>query len=198
MFPLAVGNARFFVGGCIGFEHFWRLNVFSQNDIPKSIYCTVYSLAPSVMLEVSLNMALPVSGCRSGSVLTLSHTSISRFDVMSSISLWWIVGKAPLRHKRVYSTVKEDPLSQTIGICDGDHPYLSANASVKAPLCRQKLNYSIGRDFNQFEAPFSLASFTTLLLELERVGFNCSSACAATSLFLDCGPGHHLVSEALV
>ena len=87
--------------------------------------------------------------------------------------------KPPLGQERTCSTVKVDPQSHDKGIHDGVHPYLSANASVKAPLCREKPNSSIGKAVSQFEAPLSLARSIALLLVTERVGFRCSAACAA-------------------
>ena len=84
----------------------------------------------------------------------------------------------PLWQERASSAVNVAPHSQYMGVYDGDHPYLSARASMKAPLCRQNPNSSIGRDVSQFEAPLSLASYIALL-ELERAGFTSSADCAA-------------------
>ena len=45
------------------------------------------SLAPSAVLEVNRVRALPVSGCRSDSILTSWHTSVSRLAVTAQMSL---------------------------------------------------------------------------------------------------------------
>ena len=90
------------------------------------------------MLEVALVSASPVSGCRLGSIMTSWHTSVSRPAVMSHDTLLWrMVGKPPLGQERACSTVKVVLQAQSMGIHDGVHPYLSASASVKVPLCRQ-------------------------------------------------------------
>ena len=83
--------------------------------------------------------------------------------------------------ERVCSTVKVAPHTQYIWgyIRDGDHPYLSTRASVKAPTCRQNPYSSIGRDVSQVEAPLSLASSIALLVVLERI-FASPAACAAS------------------
>ena len=72
--------------------------------------------------------------------------------------------------------VRVVPQAQTRGICD---TYLSASASVKAPLCRQNPNSSMGKDFSQFEAPLSLASSIAIHVVLDREGFRFSAAFAA-------------------
>ena len=133
------------------------------------------------MLEVALVRASPVSGCRLGFIMTSWHTSesVSREAVTSRISLWRMVGKPPLGQERACSTVKVFPQAQSMGIRDGVHPFLSANASVKVLLCRQKPNSLMGKDVNQFEVPLSLASSIALLLVLDREGFRFSAACAA-------------------
>lgn len=146
---------------------------------PQNPFTAMSSLAPSAVLEVALVRASPVSGCRLGSIITSWHTSVSTEAVTSRISLWWMVGKPPLGQERTCSTVKEFPQAQSMGIRDGVHPYLSANASVNALLCRQKPNSSMGKDVSQFEAPLSLASSIALLLVLDREGFRFSAACAA-------------------
>ena len=46
-----------------------------------------------------------------------------------------------------------------------------------------KLNYSIGNDVSQLEAPFSLTSSIALLLTLGRVNFRFSATCADCSCF---------------
>ena len=85
MFPIEVGDAKFSSGRCVGIEHS-DIQKFSLKTISlESIYCDVH--APSALLEVSLDMVSPVSGCRSGSAITLWHTSVSGFVVMSRISL---------------------------------------------------------------------------------------------------------------
>ena len=67
------------------------------------------------------------------------------------------MGNPPLLQDRACSTVKEALHSQYMGVREGDHPYRRARATKKAPLCRQIPNSSIGKDVNQFDAPFSLA-----------------------------------------
>ena len=56
----------------------------------------------------------------------------------SLISLCLRIGKPPLGHDRACSTEKVVPHSQLDGILLGGHPYLSAIASRKSPLCRVK------------------------------------------------------------
>ena len=59
---------------------------------------------------------------------------------MSQISLCQMMGNPSFGQERTWSTVKEDPHSQWRGMLEGVHPYLSARASLNAPLCRQKPN----------------------------------------------------------
>ena len=68
------------------------------------------------------------------------------------------MGKPPFGQERAWSTVKVAPQAQNMGVRGGGHPYLSDRASMKAPLCKQNPNSSIGRVVSQFEAPFSLES----------------------------------------
>ena len=63
--------------------------------------------------------------------------------------------KPPLGQERACSTVKVAPQTQNNDVYDGGHPYLSDRASVKALLCRQKPNSSIGNDVSQLEASHS-------------------------------------------
>ena len=125
---------------------------------PQRPLTAISSLAPSVLIEEALARTSPESGCRSGSTRTSWQTSVSIVAVTSRISLWRMIGKPPLGHERTCSTVKEEPHTQWRGMLDGNQPYRSARASLNAPLCKQKPNSSMGREVNQFEAPFSLAT----------------------------------------
>ena len=77
---------------------------------------------------------------------------------MSRISFCLMMENPPLGHKMVCSTVKEDPHLQWKGMLEGVQRYLSARASLNAPLSRQKPNSSMGKEVSQFEAHFSLDS----------------------------------------
>ena len=72
---------------------------------------------------------------------------------MSLISLWRIEGKPPRRQESMCSTVKWAPYAQLLGVLEGDHPYLRARASTKAPLWREKPCSSRGRAVSQLEEP---------------------------------------------
>ena len=149
------------------------------NPPPQKPFTVILSLAPLAVLEVALVRASHVSSCRLGSIMTLWHTSVGRPAVTSRISLWRMVGKPPCGQDRVCSTVKVVPHAQSRGLRDGVHPYLSASASVKVPLCRQNPNSLMCKDVSQFEAALSLASSITLLLVLDRDSLRFSAACAA-------------------
>ena len=68
-----------------------------------------------------------------------------------------MIGKPPLEQERACSTVNERPQAQCDGSLESGNTYLSARASEKVPLCKQKPNSLIGRVVNQLDAPFSLA-----------------------------------------
>ena len=70
----------------------WGLNTLTSRKVlskrpPQNPLTAMSSLAPSAVIEVDLVMVSPVSGCRSGSVLTSWHISVSRFAVTSRTSL---------------------------------------------------------------------------------------------------------------
>ena len=136
---------------------------------PQNPFTAMSSLAPSAVLEVALVRASPVSSCRLGSIMTSRHNPY--FVMAGGGETTFQAGESVL-HNEGY------PKAQSMGIRDGVHPYLSANAS-KAPLCRQNPNSSMGKDVSQFEAPLSLASSIALLLVLDRESFRFSAACAA-------------------
>ena len=100
---------------------------------------------------------------------------------MSRISLCLMMGNPRLGHERACSTVKEDPHSQWRGMLEGVHPYLSARASLNAPLCRQKPNSSMGKEVSQIEAPFSLASSMAFLPGAGNLFFSTSANLEACS-----------------
>ena len=149
------------------FEGAWGLKILTSKYVfskrpPQNPLTAMSSLAPSVLTEVAPFRTSPVSGCRSGSTRTSWQTSVRRAAITSRISLWRMMGNPPLGHESTCSTVKVEPHSQWRGTLDGGHPYLRARASLNAPLCRQNPNSSMGREVNQFEAPFSLASSMVL------------------------------------
>ena len=111
------------------------------------------SLAPSVVIADRPDSTSLNTSCRSGSTWTSRHTSVSRFAVMSLISLCRMEGNPPRGQESTCSTVKLAPHSQLDGVREGAHPYLKARASTKAPLCRTKPCSSKGREVSQLEEP---------------------------------------------
>ena len=83
------------------------------------------------------------------------QTSVMRLAVMSLTSLWCSVGKPPFGQDRECSTVKLEPQGHMEGVCSGCQPYLSAMASLSAPLWKVSPNSSRGRAVSQLEAPIS-------------------------------------------
>ena len=77
--------------GASGLRILTSKNVFSKWP-PQKPSAAMSDLAPmSVMVEASLKVSL-VTGCRVGSMVTLRHTSDSKFAVRFRISLWRRVG----------------------------------------------------------------------------------------------------------
>ena len=138
------------VGGSIGVEH---------PDIKEGpfISSTPSSLAPSVVIAVRPDSTSLDTSCRSSSTWTSWHTSVSRFVVMSLISLCRMEGNPPRWQESTCSTVKLAPHSQLEGVREGIHPYLKARASTKAPSWRTKPCSSKGREISQLEEPLSRA-----------------------------------------
>ena len=77
-----------------------------------------------------LDINSPSIGCSSGSTVTLWQTSVNREAVRSQISLWRMIGKAPLGHERACSTEKCEPQTHVVGKPCGGRPYLRASASL--------------------------------------------------------------------
>ena len=86
MLPVTVGDGSVAVGGCMGVKHSDIQEGSLETASPNPL-TAMSSLAPSAEMDVDLVMVSPVSGCRSGSVLTSWHISVSRFAVTSRISL---------------------------------------------------------------------------------------------------------------
>ena len=122
---------------------------------PQKPLAATSNRAPSVTIAVAPLRASPVRGCRCGSMHTLWQTSDISLAVKSLTSLWRRVGNPPLGHERACCTEKGAPQAQWVGMLSGVQPYLSAIASRKALLWREKPNSPIGRDVSQLEAPFS-------------------------------------------
>ena len=71
---------------------------------------------------------------------------------------------------------KEVLQAQLRGVRTGSQPYLRAKASMKAPLCRWKLNSSIGKEVNHTEAPLSLANSRLFRVVSNKSGFKSATA----------------------
>ena len=115
------------------------------------------SLAPSVVIAVRLDSTSLDISYRLGSTWTSWHTSVSRFAVISLISLCRMEGNPPRGQERTCSTMKLAPHSQLEGVRVVTHPYLKARVSTKAPLWRTKPCSSKGREVSQLEEPLSHA-----------------------------------------
>ena len=118
---------------------------------PQKPLAAMSSLAPSVVIADRPDSTSLDTSCRSGSTWTSWHTSVSRFAVMSLISLCRMEGNPPRGQESTCSTVKLAPHSQLEGVRGGAHPYLKARASTKAPLCKTKPCSSKGREVSQLE-----------------------------------------------
>ena len=88
------------------------------------------------------------------------QTSVStcRLVVKSWISSCLIEGNPSLAHESACSTVKLLPQSHSDGSLDGGQPYLGANTSCKADLCRENPCSVRGKTVSHVEAPFSFAT----------------------------------------
>ena len=96
-------------------------------------------------------------GCRWGSISVDELTSSISFAVRSRMSLCRWMGRPPLEQLKACCTELAFPQEYIGEMSFGCQPYRRANASLKAPLCRMKPCYSIGRVFNHPDAPFSWA-----------------------------------------
>ena len=85
-----------------------------------------------------------------------------RLHVISQISLWRWIGKAPLGHDKTCSTVNGSLQAHLVGIRTGNQLYQIANASRNALLYRANPWSSRGGAISHEEAPLSLARSTDL------------------------------------
>ena len=131
-------------------EGAWGLKTFTSQRVlsclpPQKPFTAMSSRAPSWILgEFELKVSVD-KGYRSGSVLTLWHTSVSKLAVRSLISLRCRIGKPPLGQVKAWSIVNLVPHSQFEGVRLRDQPYLRAIASRNAPLCSLKPKSAIGK-----------------------------------------------------
>ena len=97
----------------------------------------------------------PAIGCKYGSMQSSLHTSDKRLAVRSLISLYLIHGKPPLGQDNKCSTENWVPYSHSMGMREGNQPYLKYRAPRNALLCRVNPNSATGSSVNQLEAPLS-------------------------------------------
>ena len=109
-------------------------------------------------------------GWRAGSTATSEQTSVRREARRSLTSLWHTVGNPPVGQFRALSVLKGLPKIHLEGSLSRAHPYLSASASLNAPLWMAKTWCCSGRAVSQLEAMCNkmmiyLCHFKLLLLE---------------------------------
>ena len=164
-------------------EGAWGLNTLTSQRVlsclpPQKPFTAMSSRAPSwVLVEFKLKVSVD-KGCRSGSVLTSWHTSVSKLAVRSLISCHRI-GKPPLGQVKAWSIVNLVPHSQFEGVRLKGQPYLRAIASRNAPLCSLNPKSAIGKVVSQLEAPLSEASSIDLFNTSGKSLFSLSMACVA-------------------
>ena len=102
-------------------EGAWGLKTLTSQRVlsclpPQKPFTAMSSRAPSwVLVEFRLKVSFD-KGCRSGSVLTSWHTSVSKLAVRSLISLCRRIGKPPLEQVKAWSIVNLVPHSQFEGV----------------------------------------------------------------------------------
>ena len=94
------------------------------------------------------------------------------------ISLWRMVGNAPLGQLSAWSIVKLSLQTHFEGMRSGSQPYLRLNASWNLLLFKEKLYFSRGNAVSQLEDPLSLGSSAALdrcsgSLRLEAFSISC-------------------------
>ena len=109
-------------------------------------------------------------GWRAGSTATSEQTSVRREGRRSLASLWHTVGNPPVGQCRALSVLKGLPQIHLEGSLSRAHPYLSASASLNAPLWMAKSWCCSGRAVSQLEAVCNkmmiyLCHFKLLLLK---------------------------------
>ena len=75
------------------------------------------------------------------------------------ISLWRMVGNAPLGQLSAWSIVKFSLQTHFEGMRSGSQPYLRLSASRNSLLVNEKLYSSRGNVFSQLEDPLVLSTF---------------------------------------
>ena len=96
---------------------------------PEPIGCNVKTCTIWV-LEVAPVRASLVIGCRSDSMQTSPHTSVSRLAVRSLISLCLMDGKPPFGQDRACSTENLAPHPHVDGMCKGCQLYRRGTVSI--------------------------------------------------------------------
>ena len=129
-----------------------------------------------------------VTACSSGSRHTLLQTLVRSVAVKLCISLCLMLGKPPFEQENACSSEKLLPQSHLDAILVGVQPYLSANASWKALLCKENLCSISGKGVSQV-APVSLPGPRLSVSCPKRddgvcLHFPCSSVHSVSSLWL--------------
>ena len=116
---MAIG--KFLLLGAKGLKTLTSINDLSKRP-PQKPLTAMSRRAPWEVFAVALDIDSPSIGCNSGSTLTSWLTSVNRDAVRSQISLWRIIGKAPLGHDSACSTEKCEPQTQVAGRSCGVQP----------------------------------------------------------------------------
>ena len=97
-----LGSGQLLLEGAWGLKTLTSQKVFSCLP-PQKLFTAMSSRAPSwVLVEFELKVSVD-KGCRSGSVLTSWHTSVSKLAVKSPISLCRRIGKLPVGQVKAWS-----------------------------------------------------------------------------------------------
>ena len=90
----SIFNWQLPVGWCMSVEHS-NIKECPFKSSPQKPLAAMSSLAPFEMLADHPHNSSLVTSCKSGSIRTSLHTSVSRFVVRSLILLWRMEGKPP-------------------------------------------------------------------------------------------------------